>query len=496
MQALRSPSVPENQKIDVILETNFNAAFADVAEALKPTLYEWIDEPQEAICFVPDEAAYFKWRAEHRMTIGELEKHEWTKGDDFIVDFGEHRVGYLSFHLGAVGVHCQYRRTVLAAAGVRGSTDRRRGGSSSMQYMDKHLMRRSTSTGSVSLLRRYSFRYFRVTFSRLRATAVSAVDPSAPVPALPLADAQLRAIDSAAMHTPRDCMHAGSAARPPPVAWRPTPPGPRQLVCYFRALCPHQALPLSLAAVPRTNASLPACVYDLPALRGASDYIYVAASGDLETGRALWETALWSMRGLLAHIDPDTHRFVGARTSAWKFCDWAEELHTDASMHGVVLLACKKLNALGAQLFSDAPPPFAGDVARMIAGAAGFLREEEGQEPLFMSGPNAQVSWASAAWLSLSGAFHAPLAKRALLAALAHPAAVRPLTPYCFHHRECVALVREYWGGMLAAGADTFWECFDPLDARRSPYGDCHNNSYCHAWSCTPSYLLRVVLRD
>ncbi|KAF8174162.1 hypothetical protein K438DRAFT_2023223 [Mycena galopus ATCC 62051] len=76
-------SVPESQKIDVILETNFNAAFADVAEALKPTLYEWIDESQEAICFVPDEVAYFKWKAEHRMTIGELEKHEWTKGDDF-----------------------------------------------------------------------------------------------------------------------------------------------------------------------------------------------------------------------------------------------------------------------------------------------------------------------------------------------------------------------------------------------------------------------------
>ncbi|KAJ6470702.1 hypothetical protein DFH09DRAFT_1344353 [Mycena vulgaris] len=192
------------------------------------------------------------------------------------------------------------------------------------------------------------------------------------------------------------------------------------------------------AAVPRTNASLPAC----------------------------------------RTSTPDTHRFVGVRMSTWKFCDWAEELHTDASMHGVVLLAYKKLNALAAQLFPDAPPPFAGNVTRMMAGAAGFLREEEGQEPLFVSGPDTQVSWASAAWLSLSNELHVPLAKRALLATLAHPAAVRPLTPYCFHHvaealaamgaeRECVALVREYWGGMLAA--DTFGECFDPLDARRSP---------------------------
>jgi hypothetical protein len=72
----------------------------------------------------------------------------------------------------------------------------------------------------------------------------------------------------------------------------------------------------------------------------------------------------------------------------------------------------KRLNALAAQLFPDVPPPFAGDVARMMAGPAGFLREEEGQEPLFVSDPDAQVSWVSAAWLSLSSAFHAPLAKR------------------------------------------------------------------------------------
>ncbi|KAJ7110472.1 hypothetical protein C8R44DRAFT_985710 [Mycena epipterygia] len=345
------------------------------AEALKPTLYEWIDEPQEAICFVPDEAAYFKWRAEHRMTIGELEKHEWTKGDDFIVDFGGHRVGYLSFHLGAVGVNidapCRLRLVF---------------GETNVDWLPT----------DVSLPRRYSFRYVRIQildngpkfcdpFSHLRATAVSAVDPSAPVPALPLADAQLRAIDVAAMHTLRDCMHAVFED------------GPRRdhrlWLCDLRlqalanyATFAHFALVKRclhlFAAVPRTNASLPACVYDFPALRGASDYIvdydalfgvtlaeYVAASGDLETGRALWETTLGSMRGPLAHIDPP-------RTAS-----------------------SARARARGTQLFPDAPPPFAGDVARMMAGAAGFLREEEGQEPLFVSGPDAQVSWASAAWL-------------------------------------------------------------------------------------------------
>ena len=38
---------------------------------------------------------------------------------------------------------------------------------------------------------------------------------------------------------------------------------------------------------------------------------------------------------------------------------------------------------------------------------------------------------------------------------------------------------------------NTFWKIYDPAQPLRSPYGDIHINSYCHAWSCTPSYLLR-----
>ena len=86
--------------------------------------------------------------------------------------------------------------------------------------------------------------------------------------------------------------------------------------------------------------------------------------------------------------------------------------------------------------------------------------------------------------------------------AVADPKAVRPVTPYLYHYvvegmlagglkKEARALLESYWGGMIAAGADTFWEIYDPAKPLSSPYGDIHINSYCHAWSCTPSYLLR-----
>ncbi len=44
---------------------------------------------------------------------------------------------------------------------------------------------------------------------------------------------------------------------------------------------------------------------------------------------------------------------------------------------------------------------------------------------------------------------------------------------------------------MVRKGADTFWEVYVSGDARLSPYQSHLMNSYCHAWSCTPTYLLR-----
>ncbi|MCX6908148.1 MAG: hypothetical protein NTY01_08905, partial [Verrucomicrobia bacterium] len=51
--------------------------------------------------------------------------------------------------------------------------------------------------------------------------------------------------------------------------------------------------------------------------------------------------------------------------------------------------------------------------------------------------------------------------------------------------------MQSYWGGMIKKGADTFWEVYIPEDDFASPYKSHLMNSYCHAWSCTPTYLLR-----
>ena len=53
--------------------------------------------------------------------------------------------------------------------------------------------------------------------------------------------------------------------------------------------------------------------------------------------------------------------------------------------------------------------------------------------------------------------------------------------------------IRNYWGGMLAQGATTFWETYDPKEGypdRLHMYGIPFGKSLCHAWGASPLYLL------
>ena len=72
------------------------------------------------------------------------------------------------------------------------------------------------------------------------------------------------------------------------------------------------------------------------------------------------------------------------------------------------------------------------------------------------------------------------------------------VSPYMNHHfveallmcgkkDQAMEYMKYYWGGMLSHGADTFWELYNPENPAESPYGSSIVNSYCHAWSCTPT---------
>jgi SSS family transporter len=53
--------------------------------------------------------------------------------------------------------------------------------------------------------------------------------------------------------------------------------------------------------------------------------------------------------------------------------------------------------------------------------------------------------------------------------------------------------IKDYWGGMLANGATSFWEKYDPQEhgaQHYAMYGRPFGRSLCHAWGASPLYLL------
>ena len=104
----------------------------------------------------------------------------------------------------------------------------------------------------------------------------------------------------------------------------------------------------------------------------------------------------------------------------------------------------------------------------------------------------------------LGGVLQGQEAQAVLRKAVASPDSLKPVTPFMHHHlveamfisgmEEAVAYIKDYWGGMVKLGCDTYWEVYVPEDPEVSPYEDKRMNSFCHAWSCSPAYFIRKYL--
>lgn len=120
---------------------------------------------------------------------------------------------------------------------------------------------------------------------------------------------------------------------------------------------------------------------------------------------------------------------------------------------------------------------------------------------LFVSGEEKQINYASQVWLILAGAVSIEEGS-AMLDKLdelkpernglsVHEPSLCGSTSDVRQKDQAMEYMKYYWGGMISHGADTFWELYNPENPAESPYGSSIVNSYCHAWSCTPTYLLR-----
>ncbi len=504
------------------------ASWLAKAEQARPELIRTPKKPAAVITLANDPACFQGWKIASTAAVESVCDRPLKPGDSFILDFGEHLAGFVQLSLRTFGapVDAPVRLQLIfgeVLAEVAEPFDPYTG-RLSRAWLQDETVNIDVVPQTVRLPRRYAFRYLKVTvaacstygkfgFAGIAAEAVTSADEKRLAPFAPRNEEEA-ALDRVARATLRDCMQ--TVFEDGPKRDRRLWLGDLRLQALANyATYRHYGLVKRslyiLAGTATEQGLVSTCAYECPQpVRGDNsilDYTalfapvlleYLEASGDRATAEDLWPLALKQLDFTLEPVNRDG--LLVTPKGWWCFIDW-HKLDKQAPEHAVVLFGLKATRRLAEKLGKADEAAFIPEVAaRMEAAARQHLWDE--RQGLFVSGPQREVSWASQAWMVLAGVPTAEQARRALSGVLRRPEAERPGTPYIYHYvvealqaaglgDEAGRLMRDYWGSMVKKGADTFWEAYDPGNDRLSPYDSHLMNSYCHAWSCTPTYLLR-----
>jgi len=504
-----------------------SASWLALAETLKPSLYKSEVSPRSVIAVEKDADAFQGWRVTVAGEPSEAGNHLWQRCDSQAWDFGSYCVGYLRFDLEIDGiVDCPLRLEIKLAEtpAELGEDFSEYQGSLGRGWLQEEILVLDEPGGTIRLPRRYAFRYVKITalynadgYSfRLKnpvCETVTSADSSCLAPLPDTVSPLLRQIDQVSTNTLKNCMQ--TVFEDGPKRDRRLWLGDFRLQALanyhtFRnyALC-RRCLYL-FAGLADERGLVPSCLYERPQ-RGKSEiYDYTAlfvptlleyadASGDWQTAAELWPVAQRQLEIALEEVDNDG--LFRDRRHWWLFIDWASTLDKQAAEQGVVIFSLRQAVILAHKLGDDGAAERWREQADKMAATA-LTQLWDNDRRLFVSGASRQISWASQIWLILAGVLTPEQAVQTLQTVMNDPDAVRPAGPYLYHYavdallsvglkNEAEALLAEYWGAMVRLGADNFWEVFDPADPYLSPYQSHIMNSYCHAWSCTPTYFLR-----
>ena len=451
------------------------------------------------------------------------------KGESAVLDFGEHLVGRLTLSLSFSGSHPDapaFLKLRFAETARELEEDLRDNqGWLSQSWIQEEQQHVDLVPSEISLPRRYAFRYVKLTVLdtspkyRLRVErAVCVTESSAnwsQVKPLRSGDAQLDRIHAVSVRTLADCMQHELEDGPKrdqrlwlgdlrlqaltnAVSFRNFNLVKRCLYLFGGSRFPDGRVSANVFTRPEPAAD-DTFLFDYAMLFPAVLEEYLQETGDAEALDDLYEIA---MAQLDYGLRQQERGVVNAGTVRDTFIDWSDTLDKSAAAAGVLLYALGYGLALANRK---------GDTARLerLRRERDALRQAvmdrywDEARSCFVS--NGQISAASQVWLTLADVGTKVQARLAMEKALTLPGEPRMTTPY-MHHYFVMALLhvglrdeaerhlRAYWGGMLAAGADTFWECWDPERPAHSPYGGLLLNSYCHAWSCTPAWIIEKNL--
>ncbi|MDE3161786.1 MAG: alpha-L-rhamnosidase [Acidobacteriota bacterium] len=243
-----------------------------------------------------------------------------------------------------------------------------------------------------------------------------------------------------------------------------------------------------------------------------SEFEYVQRWGDLDQLRSV-QSRMVQLLALMER-DLDARHLYAARDGGKPFVDWSPGLSSDSpesrrAVHFEYLFAFRRAAAL---------LRFTGDSAGAthfdaLANAMNSAAQANLIDPTGAFGDR----WQTNAIAVLAGAVQTDAQREAVWRVLARTVTTRKpsdiITPYygsyllsamaaLGHREEALAWMRAYWGGMLDAGATSFWEAWDPAWAGPDPHARLQADdkvgyyaSLSHGWSSGPAaWLIEQVL--
>ncbi|WP_337031712.1 sugar hydrolase [Paenibacillus illinoisensis] len=514
-------------------EHMINTTWLDQAKRLTPELHRQNVYPERMVSVVQDEDAFQGWGVEQVGSAAQVYDQILKKGDCITLDFGTHHVGYVTLSLRNVRSNADAPLRLRLSFGEMpcevGEDFSEYQGWLSRSWLQDEIINVDVLPGTITLDRRYAFRYLKidvletsirydVQLTDLYCTTVTSADLAAVPPLRKDIGLEMANIDRVAVQTLRDCMQT---------VFEDGPKRDRRLWIgdlRLQALVNYETFGcndlvkrcLYLFAGSRLEGGrVGACLYEYPEpyvdetflydyalLFVATLYDYHEATGDRETLEELWPVAYEQIHIALARLNEQG--IVQDDDTWYCFLDWHDELNKQAGAQAVLIYSMRRGLKIAHEMgLVDQAAWFNVQIEKAVNASLVYLWDEE--QKYFISGKERQISWASQVWMILAEVIDAPVA-RALLERLKHHTnAIGMTTPYMVHHyvdalllcgekEKALEQIRTYWGGMLKDGADTFWELYNPDDKTYSPYGSNLVNSYCHAWSCTPSYFIRRYL--
>lgn len=509
------------------------AKYVEQAEQWTPALHKQILYPERVVEVLEDEGAFQGWSTRNAGSISELQQQSFGKDESFVLDFGDHRVGYLRMSVKPTGSPPDAPLRLKLVFGEMpceiGENFADYDGWLSRSWLQEEIINIDVLPCEIQLPRRYTFRYlkvivletslkYKVAFPEIHCEAVSSADASALEPLPDRVPEELRRMDRIALKTLENCMQT---------VFEDGPKRDRRLWIgdlRLQALVNYETFRNNklvkrclylFGGMTLAGGEVGACIFEQPKPHVDDTYCfdyslfftavlhdYYKATGDMETLRELWPLAWEQLE--LAFGKVGSAGIINEAAAARSFIDWHAELDKQAAAQGVFIYCLKRGRQLARELrLEEAAALLSERIERLSNAAKTELFDE--LLGLFASGEKRQISWASQVWMVLAEVFGQEENRRLLDRLFAESPAIRPNTPYMFHHliealfaagckERAVEQMQAYWGKMAEQGADTFWEVFNPEDDKLSPYGSHLINSYCHAWSCTPSYFIRQYL--